>query len=52
MNFFILIVFLVANALLFINYFSAFKKIEKNELEDIKQHITKEISRAITQIRK
>ena len=42
--------FLVANALLFMNYYSGFQKIEKDDKEDIKQHITKEIDRLIKQL--
>ena len=50
MNALILFVFLVANALLFMNYYSALKRIEKEDKDDIKQHITKEINRVINQI--
>lgn len=50
MNALILFVFLVANALLFMNYYSALKRIEKEDTDDIKQHITKEINRVINQI--
>ena len=50
MNTLILFVFLVANALLFMNYYSALKRIEKEDKEDIKQHITKEIDRLIKQL--
>lgn len=42
-----LIIFLICNALLFMNYYSALKRIEKEDKEDIKQHITKEINRVI-----
>ncbi len=52
MNLFILTAFLVANALLFINYHSEYKKIEKADKEEIKQHITKEINRAINELTK
>lgn len=52
MNFFILTAFLVCNALLFMNYYSALKRIEKEDKEDIKQHITKEINKVINQITK
>ena len=52
MNALILFVFLVANALLFMNYYSALERIEKEDKEDIKQHITKEINRVIKQITK
>ena len=48
----ILFVFLVANALLFMNYYSALERIEKEDKEDIKQHITKEINRLINQLTK
>ena len=47
-----LIIFLICNALLFMNYYSALKRIEKEDKEEIKQHITKEINRVITQITK
>lgn len=50
MNALILFVFLVANTLLFMNYYSALKRIEKEDKEDIKQHITKEINRLIDRI--
>lgn len=50
MNALILFVFLVANALLFMNYYSALERIEKEDKEDIKQHITKEIERLIDRI--
>ena len=50
MNTLILFVFLVANALLFMNYYSALERIEKEDKEDIKQHITKEINRLIDRI--
>ena len=50
MNALILFVFLVANALLFMNYYSALERIEKEDKEDIKQHITKEINRLIDRI--
>ena len=52
MNELILFVFLVANALLFMNYYSALERIEKEDKEDIKQHITKEINRLINQLTK
>ena len=52
MNALILFVFLVANALLFMNYYSALERIEKEDKEDIKQHITKEINRLINQLTK
>ena len=52
MNALILFVFLVANALLFMNYYSAIKRIEKEDKDDIKQHITKEINRLINQLTK
>lgn len=52
MNALILFVFLVANALLFMNYYSALKRIEKEDKDDIKQHITKEINRLINQLTK
>lgn len=52
MNALILFVFLVANALLFMNYYSALKIIEKEDKDDIKQHITKEINRLINQLTK
>ena len=47
MNTLILFVFLVANTLLFMNYYSASERIEREDKEDIKQHITKEIERLI-----
>ena len=48
MNVLILFVFLVANALLFMNYYSALKRIEKEDKEDIKQHITKDLQRMVS----
>lgn len=48
MNTLILFVFLVANALLFMNYYSALKRIEKEDKEDIKQHITKDLQRMVS----
>ena len=50
MNTLILFVFLVANALLFMDYYSDLKRIEKEDKDDIKQHITKEINRLIDRI--
>ncbi|MBO5748327.1 MAG: hypothetical protein J6R48_04835 [Muribaculaceae bacterium] len=48
MNALILFVFLVANALLFMNYYSASERIEKEDKEDIKQHITKDLQRMVS----
>lgn len=43
----IYLIFLICNALLFMNYYSALKRIEKEENEELKQYFTKEINRVI-----